>query len=87
MGVKGVGLQLGGKTVGGTGLNTVQIVQGGGQKQVTMQQIQHVLKVPQQTIQHITQVCEFVSEILEFHFIEPTFLEDLRYPLFECRVS
>ena len=60
MGVKGtVGLQLGGKTVGGTGLNTVQIVQGGGQKQVsqvTMQQIQHVLKVPQQTIQHIAQV-------------------------------
>ncbi|KAG0717332.1 Helicase domino [Chionoecetes opilio] len=54
MGVKGtVGLQLGGKTVGGTG--QIQIVQGAGQKQVTMQQIQHVLKVPQQTIQHITQ--------------------------------
>ncbi|XP_050722344.1 helicase domino-like [Eriocheir sinensis] len=57
MGVKGtVGLQLGGKAVGGTGL---QIVQGSGQKQVsqvTMQQIQQVLKqVPQQTIQHITQ--------------------------------
>ncbi|KAG7162494.1 putative helicase domino-like 3 [Homarus americanus] len=59
MGVKGVGLQLGSKTVGSTGLNTVQIVQGGGQKQmshVTVQQIQQVLKqVPQQTIQHITQ--------------------------------
>nr|XP_045582866.1 helicase domino-like isoform X2 [Procambarus clarkii] len=60
MGVKGaVGLQLGSKGVGGTGLNTVQIVQGGGQKQmshVTVQQIQQVFKqVPQQTIQHITQ--------------------------------
>lgn len=58
MGVKGtVGLQLGGKAVGSTGINTVQIVQGGGQKPVTVQQIQQVLKqVPQQTFQHITQV-------------------------------
>lgn len=54
MGVKGtVGLQLGGKAVGGTGL---QIVQGGGQKQVSLQQIQQVLKQVPQTIQHITQV-------------------------------
>lgn len=57
MGVKG--LQLGGKAVGGT----VQIVQGGGQKQVTMQQIQQVLKqVPQPTIQHITQVRQHQQE-------------------------
>lgn len=62
MGVKGaVGLQLGSKAVGGAGLNTVQIVQGSGQKQmshVTMQHLQQVFKqVPPQTIQHITQVC------------------------------
>lgn len=60
VGVKGaVGLQLGGKAVGGTGLSTVQIVQGGGQKQmshVTVQQIQQVLKQVPQTIQHISQV-------------------------------
>ncbi|XP_066970320.1 helicase domino isoform X4 [Macrobrachium rosenbergii] len=60
VGVKGpVGLQLGSKAVGSSGLSTVQIVQGGGQKQmshVTVQQIQQVLKqVPQQSIQHITQ--------------------------------
>lgn len=60
VGVKGaVGLQLGGKAVGGTGLSTVQIVQGGSQKQmshVTVQQIQQVFKQVPQTIQHITQV-------------------------------
>ncbi|XP_037797000.1 uncharacterized protein LOC119592240 [Penaeus monodon] len=59
VGVKGaVGLQLGGKAVGGTGLSTVQIVQGGSQKQmshVTVQQIQQVFKQVPQTIQHITQ--------------------------------
>lgn len=54
-----VGLQLGGKAVGGTGLSTVQIVQGGSQKQmsqVTVQQIQQVFKQVPHTIQHITQV-------------------------------
>lgn len=59
VGVKGaVGLQLGGKAVGGTGLSTVQIVQGGSQKQmsqVTVQQIQQVFKQVPHTIQHITQ--------------------------------
>ncbi|KAK7077901.1 hypothetical protein SK128_004066 [Halocaridina rubra] len=53
--VKGpVGLQLSSKAVSGSGLSTVQIVQGGNQKQM-LQQLQHVLKHPQQSIHHITQ--------------------------------
>ncbi|KAK8744191.1 hypothetical protein OTU49_001046, partial [Cherax quadricarinatus] len=66
MGVKGaVGLQLGSKTVGSTGLNTVQIVQGGGQKQMSHVTVQQAFKqVPQQTIQHITQVVSAGSTVV-----------------------
>ena len=55
VGVKGptVGLQLGGKAVGGGGVSTVQIVQGGAvhQKQMTIQQV--FKQVPPQALPHL----------------------------------